>query len=140
MGLALVALSAGIFGPRWPLALGPWPKLLGFFVAVLGLILAVAAGVALGRQLTPLPRPVADGVLLDRGAYALVRHPMYGGVLFLALAFALFTSPWALFPAAVAFPFLDLKRRREEAWLVERHPAYADYRRRVRRAFIPYLW
>jgi protein-S-isoprenylcysteine O-methyltransferase Ste14 len=29
--------------------------------------------------------------------------------------------------------FFDLKSRREEAWLLGAYPAYADYRRRVRK-------
>jgi protein-S-isoprenylcysteine O-methyltransferase Ste14 len=32
------------------------------------------------------------------------------------------------------------KSRLEERWLIERHPAYAGYRARVRRRFVPYLW
>jgi protein-S-isoprenylcysteine O-methyltransferase Ste14 len=32
------------------------------------------------------------------------------------------------------------KSRLEERWLIDRHPAYADYRQRVRRRFVPYLW
>ena len=35
------------------------------------------------------------------------------------LGWALLSSPWALVPLAVAALFLDAKRRREEAWLVE---------------------
>jgi protein-S-isoprenylcysteine O-methyltransferase Ste14 len=34
---------------------------------------------------------------------------------------------------------LDAKARREEVWLLETYPAYAAYRRRVRR-FFPYLY
>ena len=36
--------------------------------------------------------------------------------------------------------FLDAKRRREEAWLSERYAGYVDYRRSVRRQFIPFVW
>jgi protein-S-isoprenylcysteine O-methyltransferase Ste14 len=38
----------------------------------------VRGGRDLGRQLTPYPRPVTDGVLRQDGIYSLVRHPMYG--------------------------------------------------------------
>ena len=53
---------------------------------------------------------------------------------------ALLTSPlvFALWVGAAAF--LDTKRRREEAWLLEQYGGYADYRRRVRRKFIPFVW
>jgi protein-S-isoprenylcysteine O-methyltransferase Ste14 len=137
--LALLA-AGGVWGPRWPGWAGPWRQLLGWPVACLGLALAGAAGLGLGRQLTPLPRPVEGGALRDRGAYALCRHPMYGGVLLLAAAWALLTSPLALLPAAIAAPFLAAKLSREEAWLAERFPAYADYQRRVRRRLVPFVW
>lgn len=137
--LALLA-AAGVWGPGWPPGAAPWRQLLGWPVGLLGLLLAGAAGLGLGRQLTPLPRPVEGGALRDQGAYRLCRHPMYGGVLLLVLAWALLTSPLALLPAAAAAPFLAAKLSREEAWLLERYPGYADYRRRVRRRMIPFVW
>jgi protein-S-isoprenylcysteine O-methyltransferase Ste14 len=45
--------------------------------------------------------------------------------------------PLALVPTAVAAVFLELKSRREEAWLAERYTEYDEYRRRVRWRFIP---
>jgi protein-S-isoprenylcysteine O-methyltransferase Ste14 len=69
-----------------------------------------------------------------------VRHPIYGGVLLLLLAWALFSSPLALAPLILAAPFFDAKRRREEIWLLAQYPDYAEYRKRVRKAFIPFVW
>ena len=65
---------------------------------------------------------------------------MYGGVLLLALAWVLLSSPLALVPWAVAAVFLDAKRRREEAWLVEAHPEYEEYRSSVKSRFVPLVW
>ena len=48
-------------------------------------------------------------------------------------------SPVTLAMAAVLFVFFDLKSRREEAWLLDRYPAYADYRARTRR-LIPLVY
>jgi protein-S-isoprenylcysteine O-methyltransferase Ste14 len=53
---------------------------------------------------------------------------------------ALASSPAALPAVALAAPFLDLKRRREESWLVEEHPDYEEYRARVPHHFIPFVW
>ena len=69
-----------------------------------------------------------------------VRHPMYGGVLLLTLAWSLASSPLALMPWTVAVGFLDAKRRREEAWLVERDFDYEGYRTTVRHSLIPFVW
>jgi protein-S-isoprenylcysteine O-methyltransferase Ste14 len=115
----------------------------------MGAALAAAAGGAalfgggvkgLGRQITPFPKPVEEGTVRRDGAYGLVRHPMYGGVLLLTLGWALAASPVALLPWVTAAAFLDAKRRREEKWLAETHPDYDAYRAEVPRSLIPYLW
>jgi protein-S-isoprenylcysteine O-methyltransferase Ste14 len=134
------AVGAGVFGAAWPAPTRAWLAASGGLFALAGAALLVGGGVGLGRQLTPFPRPVADGVLRQDGVYGLVRHPIYGGVLLLVLGWALISSPVALLPLGLATIFLDAKRRREEAWLVEQYPGYADYRLLVRRRFIPWLW
>ena len=94
----------------------------------------------LGRQITPFPKPVEEGEVKRIGAYALVRHPMYGGVLLLTLGWSLASSPLALAPWTAAVVFLDTKRRREEAWLAEKHPEYEEYRASVRHSLLPFVW
>jgi protein-S-isoprenylcysteine O-methyltransferase Ste14 len=94
----------------------------------------------LGQQLTPFPRPVESGALKQDGVYALVRHPIYGGGILVGTAASLATSPPALVPTLLLIVLVELKHRLEEDWLSDRHPGYVDYRRRVRRRFIPFLW
>jgi protein-S-isoprenylcysteine O-methyltransferase Ste14 len=94
----------------------------------------------LGRWITPMPRPPAQADLQQRGVYALVRHPIYGGVMLLALAWSLFTSPWALLPTIALAGLLLMKSRLEEHWLGERFPDYPEYARRVRHRFLPFVW
>jgi protein-S-isoprenylcysteine O-methyltransferase Ste14 len=65
---------------------------------------------------------------------------MYGGVLLIGLAWALFTSALALWPVAAGGLFFEAKRRVEEAWLTQRIPGYTEYRQRVRWRLIPFLW
>lgn len=138
--LIVATAAAGIWGPPWPPAATPWRQLAAGVLGILGLALAVAGALELGRQLTPLPHPVAGGGLRVRGAYALARHPMYGGALLILLGWTLATSPLALLPAALAVPFLEAKRRMEEAWLVQHHAGYTEYQRRVRWRLIPFVW
>jgi protein-S-isoprenylcysteine O-methyltransferase Ste14 len=140
MALLVAAVAAGLAGAAWPHSAGPWLAAAGAIAALAGAGLMVGGGAGLGRQLTPFPRPVDDGTLRQDGVYGLVRHPMYGGALLLMLGWALLSSPIALIPLAVAAVFLDAKRRREEAWLSEEYAGYADYRRSVRRQFIPFVW
>ena len=112
----------------------------GGAAALAGILLLLGGGAGLGSQLTPFPRPVAGGELRRSGVYRFVRHPMYGGALLAMLGWALLSSPWALVPLTAAALFLDAKRRREEAWLVKSLAGYEDYRRQVRRRFIPFVW
>jgi protein-S-isoprenylcysteine O-methyltransferase Ste14 len=140
MALLAAAVAAGLAGAAWPATPGPWLAAAGGVVALAGAGLMVGGGAGLGRQLTPFPRPIDGGALRQDGVYRLVRHPMYGGALLLMLGWALLSSPFALVPLGVAAVFLDAKRRREEAWLSAQYAGYADYRRGVRRQFIPVVW
>ena len=138
--LIVAALACGLRGPRWPAALRPALRAAAVVNGLAGGALFAAGGAGLGRQLTPFPKPVEGGELRQSGAYGLVRHPLYGGVLLLASAWAFATSPAALAPIGAAVPFLELKSRREEAWLEEQYPDYASYRERVRKKFLPFAW
>ena len=94
----------------------------------------------LRENLTAVPRPVEGGRLIEHGVYRLVRHPIYAGIITAAVGWALVTaSPAALLVAGVIGLFFDLKTRREEAWLLEAYPAYADYQRRVRK-LLPFVY
>lgn len=136
----IVAAAAGLLGQAWPPAGRLWLRITGGLTFVAGVGLLLAGGAGLGRQLTPFPRPAPSGELRQDGVYGLVRHPIYGGVLLGLLAWALVTSPLALAPLALAAGFFDAKRRREEEWLLAQFPGYAEYRERVPRSFLPYLW
>ena len=140
MALLVAAVAAGLAGAAWPHTASPWLAAAGAIAVLAGIGLLVGGGAGLGSQLTPFPKPVDDGALRQDGVYGLVRHPMYGGALLLMLGWALLSSPLALVPLAAAAAFLDAKRRREEAWLSEEYAGYADYRRSVRRQFIPFVW
>jgi protein-S-isoprenylcysteine O-methyltransferase Ste14 len=138
--LFLTTAYCGRRGPRWSRAAAPLRLLAAASLLAAGAALFAGGSWRLGRQLTPFPKPVAHGELRHEGAYGLVRHPIYGGVFFISTAWALFSSPAALLPAALTVPFFDVKRRREEAWLSAEHPHYDDYRRKVPRRFIPFVW
>jgi protein-S-isoprenylcysteine O-methyltransferase Ste14 len=131
---------AGLVGPQWQEELQVPALVVAIICGGGGLGLAASAIGTLGKSVSPLPKPPATSVLKQSGVYALVRHPIYGGVLLLSLAWSLALSPWALVPTGALAIVLVLKSRLEEGWLIERHPAYAGYRQRVRRRFIPYLW
>lgn len=106
----------------------------------LGAALALAGALALGRNLTPFPKPVAQAQLVRHGIYALIRHPLYTSVMMMAMGWALVWQSWpAVMTAAALVPFFHAKARREERWLRRQFPAYDAYATQVRR-FIPWLY
>lgn len=138
--LIVLVIAAGLLGPTWPRGWRIWPQIAAAPISVVGALLFIGGIFRLGGQLTPFPKPVSGGSLRQDNVYGLVRHPMYGGVLLLVLAWSLVSSPLALVPSLLAIPFVDAKARREEAWLLEQHPDYVEYQGRVRRRFVPFVW
>lgn len=80
-------------------------------------------------------------VVIDRGPYAVVRHPGYAGTLLAhaALPFAL-GSLRSLVPAAVGIALFVLRTAREDATLAAELPGYPAYRERVRWRLLPGVW
>ncbi|MCF7992769.1 MAG: isoprenylcysteine carboxylmethyltransferase family protein [Thiohalocapsa sp.] len=113
--------------------------------AALALGLAALAFGGLGSHhirdyLTPLPYPVDHSQLVQHGVYGIVRHPLYASLLFAGLAWTIYNLSLSHLAALVlCFLFFNYKAGKEEAWLTERHPEYADYAKRVRK-FIPWVY
>jgi protein-S-isoprenylcysteine O-methyltransferase Ste14 len=99
-----------------------------------GIVLILKGLLDLGRNLTPLPYPKADGQLVRSGVYGLVRHPLYSGLIFAAFSWVVFQFSLShLIATAILFAFFDTKARREEAWLTQKYPEYSDYQQQVKR-------
>lgn len=102
-----------------------WGVALIFGLMALGLI--VKGLLDLGGNLTPLPYPKDNGQLIQSGAYSLVRHPLYSGIIFAALSWVVFQFSLShLIATAVLFAFFDAKASREEIWLTQKYPEYSD--------------
>ena len=135
--LVLVAAAGWVLGPDWSGLLRFVGVVSGVVLVAGGVILAVRAVADLGSAVTPLPRPRDDAELIETGAYALVRHPIYGGLILAAFGWAIVqASILAVALAALLAAFFRLKSAREETWLEARFPGYAAYRTRTPR-FIP---
>lgn len=105
----------------------------------LAALLVVKGLIDLGSSLTPLPYPKDTAELVQTGIYGLVRHPLYGGIVIAAKAYAIGQLSLSHFIATlVLFLFFNLKADREETWLKAKHPAYTDYQQRVKK-LIPWV-
>jgi protein-S-isoprenylcysteine O-methyltransferase Ste14 len=135
VGAAVVVL--GFLGSGWPAHVADVLLVLGLAVGGAGAVLFGWGIASLGASLTPYPRPHEGGTLRAEGVYAHVRHPIYGGVLLMALGWSLALSPLALAATAILWLLLELKARHEESLLLERYPEYGGYAARVRKRFVP---
>lgn len=140
VGFALLPQWHPIAWEDWPRAVtyGRWAIAIGF--AVFAAILLSKGLIDLGQNLTPLPYPREDSSLVQTGVYGWVRHCLYSGLIFGTAAYSLWTLSLPHFLATgILFIVLDLKARKEEAWLSDRFPDYAAYRQRVSK-FIPWIY
>jgi protein-S-isoprenylcysteine O-methyltransferase Ste14 len=106
-------------------------------LAALGLVVMVWARLSLGRNIGFVP---AQRELVSSGAYAFMRHPVYTAVLLTNGAFLLraFSPLNALLIGFGIFWFIPVKSLVEEDFL-RADPEYADYMRRVRTRWIPFV-
>ena len=114
------------------------------FAGVLVLIVAVAVAIAgtkaLGRNLTPFPKPADHAKLVQHGIYAKIRHPLYTAVILAGFGWALVWLSWpALLAALALIPFFHAKSCREEYFLRQKFQRYREYETRTRR-FIPWIY
>jgi len=142
-----IVLMAAIFIACFAAARGSLPavrvpiaQLVGIALFVIGLVIVALARIQLGSAWTALPRPVGGGQLAQQGIYSIVRNPIYDAVILLGVGGSLATGSVVGLVLCVALAaFLDLKVRREEAWLRERYAGYDDYVQRVKR-FLPGIY
>jgi protein-S-isoprenylcysteine O-methyltransferase Ste14 len=102
--------------------------------------LLLLGALALGRNLTPMPTPHQNARLQTTGVYGVVRHPIYSGLLLLALLETLARGSvlaWGLFVALAVL--LEFKSRFEEQKLRQRFAEYGAYQARVKK-FVPFVY
>lgn len=121
-----------LFTPLWQVgdAFG-WALVV---LMVAGFLLACWARLALGKLWSAGVERKADHRLVEEGPYAIVRHPIYTGLLAAALALALVkATPLALLGLVLTAIGFTVKARLEERFLAQElgEAGYADYRRRV---------
>lgn len=130
--LFILFAVAVIFGPG-PVLFGPGVAfLVGNSLCAAGLVLMLLGVVALREVIQVAPEPREGGRLVTSGLYRRFRHPIYTGIVTVAVGMFL-RRPTALVAvaAAVTIGFLVIKTRFEESLLQQRYPEYAEYRKRA---------
>jgi protein-S-isoprenylcysteine O-methyltransferase Ste14 len=135
--LILLVVAATVVPPEWPGRARGALLVAGAVLALGGAGIAVWAARSLGPSLTPFPRPASSGSLVESGPYCLVRHPIYTGGILCFLGWSLYAGPGALALTVCLSVLWALKAGVEERHLVELHPGYAAYVRRVPARLVP---
>lgn len=135
--IALALITGWIWRGHWG---ADFSAVAGKVLLIVSGLIAVAGFLALGRNLTPNPRPRDTGTLVRHGIYRFMRHPLYTSLVLGCLGWSLQRQSIPALAATVFLAWaLDSKARLEERWLHERFPEYADYSQRVRR-FLPWIY
>lgn len=112
-------------------------SLAGVAATVLGILLAIWGLVSLGDALTPFPKPLYEASLHRQGAYKLMRHPIYAGLILTSFGWTLWwLSPIGVLCVLMLAIFFDRKAAYEEIWLRQKYKKYADYMSEIKK-FIP---
>jgi len=93
------------------------------------------------RYLSRVVKVTPGQKVVTTGPYAVVRHPMYVGILliyfFTPLALG---SWWALIPIALSVLVFPFRIRNEESVLLRELAGFREYSRKVRFRLIPGIW
>jgi protein-S-isoprenylcysteine O-methyltransferase Ste14 len=151
----LATLAAALFGPaplvvagldvgrfHWSPPMPPWVQMVALLVFALGMGLGGWAMVT-NKFFTKYVhiQQAAGHYAVDRGPYAIVRHPGYSSA---ALAFGTLPialgSLWALVPAWLGISLLVVRTYLEDETLKAELPGYGSYAGRIRWRLFPGIW
>jgi protein-S-isoprenylcysteine O-methyltransferase Ste14 len=135
----VVGLDAGRF--RWSTV--PVGLKVTAWVGLLAAGSLIFSAVATNTYLAQTARIQGDRgqVVVTRGPYRFVRHPMYlGNILLFACAPLALGSLWAQIPGLMVGALFIIRTRAEDAMLLQELEGYAAYAKSVRYRIVPGIW
>jgi protein-S-isoprenylcysteine O-methyltransferase Ste14 len=106
---------------------------------IMGLLIIAIAILQLNKNLTPFPTPKENGTLVQNGLYKFVRHPIYSGIILMAISFGLYyCSIWKISIGLALWILFYFKSTYEERMLSEHFARYKAYQKTTSR-FFPFL-
>lgn len=137
--LGLPSMPIPVLGTRF-LPPAAWSFWSGAVLTAAGLLFTVWARQHIGRNWSAIVTIKQGHELVTSGPYAIVRHPIYTGLLLAFAGSALARGEWrGILAVAIVLVAFSFKLRIEERWMREQFgEAYQAYARRVS-ALVPYL-
>ena len=150
--VSFAVLLLAYFAVRMGLWRSPWMsgrlvphtlpiRLVADALALAGLLVMLWARVTIGRNWSAGVVLKEGHELVTTGPYRFVRHPIYSGLLLLALGWAVWRGQYAgFYGLAVILVLFWIKSRAEEQLMIEHFgDAYLGYKARVR-ALVPFVF
>lgn len=140
VSIILVTVTAELFAARYllkklyfPASLNAIAITIGMVLLLSGLFFAIWARVTLGRFWSGSVALIDNQPVIKEGPYAVIRHPIYAGVIAMLWgSFLLAPIGFILFTAVLGTAFLLWKSRLEEAMLTKhKEDEYVDYKKKV---------
>ena len=104
----------------------------GLAIMAVGLVILFAGFRALGKSLTANPVPNEDGLLVTKGIFTVIRHPIYIGLLIITFGLVISSGVWLQLIVWLALAaLLGYKMRWEEELLNAKFKGYAAYKAKV---------
>jgi protein-S-isoprenylcysteine O-methyltransferase Ste14 len=140
LALRLLVLSYGLRNVgHYAVNRSPIMGLIGVAFCAAGVGLAVLARFYLGRNWGMPMSQKENPELVTTGPYAIVRHPIYMGMLLAMLGSAIGQSIFWMLPLVLCGPYFIYSARREEKLMAEQFPEqYPGYMKRTK-MLLPYV-
>ncbi len=137
--LLFIIYVVPLFSIPFPFHINIVIRYASLILAILGILFMGLAILQLNKNLTPFPTPKEDGTLIQNGVYKFIRHPIYTGIILLAIGFGLFhESLWEVCIGIVLWVLFYFKSTYEEKLLSKHFPDYAAYSKTTGR-FFPFI-
>ena len=123
-----------------------WSRMPGWVTVIASLVFLFSYGLyaEVMRENAYLSRTVEvqqGQRVIDTGLYGVVRHPMYAASVLMFGSMPLVLGSWVALPVFLIYPFLMVRRiRNEEAVLEAVLADYSEYKKKVRWRLIPFIW
>ncbi len=106
---------------------------MGILIIIIALIIMLVSIKDLGRNLSPLPRPINNSKLVTKGIYRFMRHPMYYSLIFISIGvFIINLSIYYLCLTIILALIIKFKIALEEKYLMNKFKNYLIYKNEVK--------
>ena len=105
----------------------------GFMIIIIASIFMLLAIKDLGGNLSPFPRPIANGKLITSGIYRFIRHPMYYSLIL--ISFGVFIIKLSFYYLCLTISLtlvIKFKIILEEQYLYSKFKNYSIYKDKVK--------